>query len=80
MPAAEPRIVYSPRAGATPESELNALAAIYSFCLQRHRERQLAAESTVAKVRDIEEVDDVEQRPDRPSEIVVTYSRKSRNQ
>jgi hypothetical protein len=64
VPAAEPRIVYSPRASATPETELDALAAIYSFCLQRHRERQRAAESTVARVRDSEEVGDVKQRPE----------------
>jgi hypothetical protein len=33
-----------------------------------------------AIVRNTEEVSHVEQRLDRPSEIVVTYSRKSRNQ
>jgi hypothetical protein len=80
VPAAEPRIVYSLRAGATPETELDALAAIYSFCRQMHRERQSAAEATVAQMRDIEEVSDVKQQPDRPSEIVVSNSRKLRNQ
>ena len=34
----------------------------------------------VAIVRNTEEVSHVEQRLDRPSQIVVTYSRKSRNQ
>ena len=38
-----PRIIYSARADATPEAELGALAAIYSLCLQKHRENQKAA-------------------------------------
>jgi hypothetical protein len=41
--AAEPRIVYSPRPDATPEHELNALACVYRFVLERHAARTAAA-------------------------------------
>jgi hypothetical protein len=43
VPATEPRIVYTPRADATPEGELNTLATVYAFILQRHHERQKAS-------------------------------------
>ena len=39
MPAAEPKILYSPRTSATPESELNALASIYRFLLLEKGDR-----------------------------------------
>jgi hypothetical protein len=42
---AEPRTVYSPRPDATPENELNALACVYRFVLERHAVRAAAAES-----------------------------------
>jgi hypothetical protein len=35
-----PRITYSPHPNTTPGMELHALAAIYSLCLQKHREKQ----------------------------------------
>jgi hypothetical protein len=42
VPATEPRIVYTPRADATPEGELNTLATVYAFVLQRHHEGKTA--------------------------------------
>jgi hypothetical protein len=45
VPAAEPRIVYSPRAGATPETELDVLAAVYAFLLDRHANEATARPS-----------------------------------
>lgn len=38
-----PHITYTPRPDATPEAELNALSAVYSFVLQKGREKQNAA-------------------------------------
>jgi hypothetical protein len=38
------RITYTPRSDATPAGELNALAFVYAFVLQKHQERQKAAE------------------------------------
>lgn len=40
MPAAEPKVLYSPRTDATPESELNALAVIYRFILDCHAKKE----------------------------------------
>jgi hypothetical protein len=37
------RIVYSPRSDATAESELNVLACVYRFVLERHATRASAA-------------------------------------
>ena len=78
-----PSIVYAPRPDATPKAELDALANVYRFILDRHA-KQKAAEpapkpdscNDTAVVRHTEGVSHVEQRPDRPSEIVVTHSRK----
>ena len=39
-----PRIVYSPRAGATLESELNALSTVYRFVLSKRNASQTAVE------------------------------------
>ena len=36
------RIFYTPRSDATPEGELNALAAVYKFLLDRHAEKNAA--------------------------------------
>ena len=82
-----PFIVYAPRPDATPKAELDALANIYRFILGCHA-KQKAAEpapkpdscNDTAVVRHTEGVSHVEQRPDRPSEIVVTHSRKLRTQ
>lgn len=38
------RIVYSPRPDATAESELNVLACVYRFVLERHAARAAAAD------------------------------------
>ena len=38
----KPAIRYRPRLDATPESELEVLAAVYSFVLQRHENRKAA--------------------------------------
>ena len=40
----KPRIIYTPRSGATPEGELDALASIYAFVLQKYQERRQATE------------------------------------
>jgi hypothetical protein len=77
-----PRITFTSRADATPEAESNVLANVYRLVLDCHA-KQMAAEPhscNDVKVRNTEEVGHVEQRPVKPSEIVVTYSRKSRNQ
>jgi hypothetical protein len=37
----EPKIVYRPRPEATPEGELNTLAAVYKFLLNRHTSRNV---------------------------------------
>ena len=37
-----PRITYVPRSDATPESELDALVAVYAFILQCHESRKVA--------------------------------------
>lgn len=36
------RIVYTPRSGATPEDDLNALASVYEFILRCAKERRKA--------------------------------------
>ena len=36
----DPRIHYAPRAAATPEGELNALAAVYKFVLDCHTRKE----------------------------------------
>jgi hypothetical protein len=38
----DPRVFYSPREDATPEGELTALAAVYAFVLQAHRQKAAA--------------------------------------
>ncbi len=40
MPAAEPEILYSPRVNATPQTELDSLAAVYRFVLDSHAKKQ----------------------------------------
>lgn len=40
-----PSVVYVPRADATPEGELAALAAVYAFALECHEHKQTAAEA-----------------------------------
>jgi hypothetical protein len=39
----KPAIRYRPRLDATPEAELEVLAAVYSFVIQRHENRKAAA-------------------------------------
>jgi hypothetical protein len=67
-----PRITYTSRPDATPEAELNVLANIYRFILDCHA-KKIAAEphscNDAAIVRNTEGVSDVDQRPDRSSEI-----------
>jgi hypothetical protein len=38
----DPRIVYTPREGATPEGETSALAAVYAFVLKCHEQKMAA--------------------------------------
>ncbi len=67
-----PRITYTPRSDATPETELNVLADVYRFILDCHA-KKIAAEpdscNDAAIVRNTEEVSHVEQRHDRSSQI-----------
>jgi len=67
-----PHIIYTQRADTTAETELNALASVYRFILDCHA-KKIAAEpgscNDAATVRNTKEVSNVEQRPDRPSEI-----------
>ncbi len=67
-----PRITYTPRPDATPEGELNALAVVYRFILCCAAKKKNPS-PTAVDLRH-EEVSHVEQLPDRPSKIVVTYS------
>jgi hypothetical protein len=66
-----PRITYAPRPDATPEAELDALAAVYRFILDC-RAKRLATESgscdDAGIVKKTVGVSHVEQQPDRPSE------------
>ena len=41
----KPSISYVPRSDATPEAELNALAAIYKLCISSHARKEAAPES-----------------------------------
>ena len=41
----EPHVTYVPLPDATPERELNALAAVYRFILNRHMEKKAAGVS-----------------------------------
>ncbi len=40
--AGDPRIAYSPRPDATPDSEVQVLAAVYAFVLRRHEQKEAA--------------------------------------
>lgn len=53
-----PRIAYTARPDATPESERETLASIYAFVLRAHQERQKAAPPS--------RTEDVERRSDGP--------------
>jgi hypothetical protein len=70
--------------GISPEQARDIRARAWAFVFQCWQEKQMAAEpdscNDTAIVRNTEEVSHVEQRHDRSSEIIVTYSRKSRNQ
>lgn len=46
MKPSNPHITYSPRPGATPEGELNALASVYSFVLRTRQNRNLKKEGS----------------------------------
>ena len=43
MEQSNPSVIYAPRPDVTPEAELDALAAVYSFVLQRGRENKEGA-------------------------------------
>jgi hypothetical protein len=67
------RITYTPRPDATPEAELHALATVYRFILHCHAKELPAVPDScndAAIERNTEGVSHVEQRPDRPSEIL----------
>jgi len=70
-----PHIIYTQRADTTAETELNALAAVYRFILDCHVKKMATepdSRNDAAIVRNTEGVGHVEQRPDRPSEAVLT--------
>jgi hypothetical protein len=61
------RIIYIPRPDATPEAELDALAAAYRCILDCHAKKKAAESDScndAAIVRNTEGVSHVEQRPD----------------
>ncbi len=65
------------------ESEVSVPTKICALAIQKYQENEKPAPNPdscndAAIVTNTEEVSDVEQRPDRPSEIVVTHSRKLR--
>ena len=81
------RVTYVPRTDSTAEAEVAALGNVYAYLIKVHASKKPAEHTPesdgrnyAAIVRNTEEVSYVEQRLDRPSQIVVTYSRKSRNQ
>ena len=47
----DPRIIYTPRSDATPENELNALAAVYKLLLDLLNGRDAADRSTQSHAR-----------------------------
>jgi hypothetical protein len=77
----------TPLSGISPEQARDIRARAWAFVFQCWQEKQMAAEPTAepdspndVSITNRKEVSHVEQRLDRPSEIVVTYSRKSRYQ
>ena len=79
-------VVYEPRSDTTPEVEVNALANVYRFILDCHAKKMAAEPAPESGSRDVasitngKEVSDVDRRSYKPSEIVVTNSRKLRTQ
>ena len=72
------RVIYHPRPSSTPEAELDALSAVYALALRRRHDSKKAPEPdgrNDASIRNGKEVSDVDQGPDKPSEIVVTHLR-----
>ncbi len=71
------RIHYTSRSDTAPEREVDALGTVYTLALRKFHESNMAAEpapksdscNDVAIVRNTEGVSDVDQRPDRSSEI-----------
>jgi len=54
----KPTLGYTPLPDATPESELDALAAVYAFILQCHERRRVAdATGDRNEVKEVEDVD-----------------------
>jgi len=51
MQSGKHRINYTPLSDATPESELDALAAVYAFVLEAHAKKKAAAPSGQEDVR-----------------------------
>ena len=50
----ETRIIYTPRADATPESEAAVLAAVYRFLLDRHPKKEAARPGDPHDAKEIE--------------------------
>jgi hypothetical protein len=77
------RLTHARHSSAPSEALPSALARVYARARHRYEESQKAAEPSpepdgrndAAIMRNTEEVSHVEQRLDRPSEIVVTHSR-----
>jgi hypothetical protein len=60
----DPRVDYTPRSDVTPEGELNALAYVYAFVLQRHHKRQQATNQVLTtKGHDDKKLADEQRRP-----------------
>ena len=76
-----PSITYAPRSDATPEAEESALTNVYRFVLDCHAKKMVAKPASEPGGRDDvsitngKEVSDVDHRPYKASEIVLTHSR-----
>ena len=73
----------TPLSGISPEQARDARARAWAFVFRCWQEKPMVTEPDVrndVSITNRKEVNDVDQRLDRPSEIVVTDSRKLRNQ
>ncbi len=56
MSEAEPKIVYTPRSDATPQTEMAALAALYKFCLESHAKKEATRPGSPDDAKEIKNV------------------------
>ena len=77
----KPSVIYTPRSDATPKAELDVLANVYRFILDRHAKKMAAGTAPNpdsgddVSITKRKEVSDVEYRPYKSSDIVLNYLR-----